>query len=253
MAAAPRFTGTTCKLATFFGKVGAEGLVVALLDLYAQLTDQTTAKRSSGSGHDKYTMATGLLLPRQLSVSQGQPAKVTWEAIGVNAAGTTNPVIRATAAMPAITGVTELFTLGPIKINGTSYEGIQDLTVDFGCTERVHVGSGAVYPQLVYLETIAPRVTIKTEDSGLIAVLTTEGVAQGTTDSLLYLRKMDKNGKRVGDATPEHICIAVDDGIWKPNEVSGSHPGAVTGSFECRPTYDGSNLPLYLQAALAIT
>jgi hypothetical protein len=251
MSAAPRFNGATSQLKTFLAKVGVEGLVGAA-DLYAQLADIATGKRSSGSGHEKFAIATGLILPRQLTVGQNRPARITFDVIGVNAAGTTNPAVRSTAAMPALTGVSELFTLGPVKVNGVAYEGVQDLTIDFGLTEQVHQGSGAIYPQLVFLAEIAPRITIRTDDAGLIAALTVEGLAQSASDSVIYLRKLAQDGIRVADDVAEHISLTIDEGRWSPSEKSGTHPGGQTAGFTMQPTYDGLALPLVLNSAVKI-
>ena len=115
---------------------------------------------------------------------------VTFDVIGVNAAGTVSPVVRtASQSLPALAYTREVFTLGPVKLNGTAVDGVQEVTIDFGIKEEVKAGSGALYPQLVAISEIRPRVTVRVNDESALATLGLQGVAQGATDSLIYLRK----------------------------------------------------------------
>lgn len=254
MAQKPKFSLTTSAIAQVLAKIGAEGLVLATgFEVFNQLVSDATGKRTAGAVHQRLSITTGLIIPRRLQVSQGQPAKLTFDVIGINAGGLTNPVtVTENIALPTTAGIAEVFTLGPIKINGTSYDGIQDLDIDFGLKDEFLMGSGAVYSQRAHFTNIAPKVTIRSNDAAVLSALSMLGAAQSVTDSVLYLRKMTDNGVRVADVTAQHISFTIDQGLWIPTEKGGSHPAVLGTPFEIEPTYDGVNAPLVMSTATAI-
>lgn len=252
---APRMSLTTKGLKALLDKCGLKALVLASgFELYNQLVASATGLRSAGSVHQKFAIATGLLVPRAISISQNQPASLTFDVIGVNAAGSTCPVVvTESVALPVDTGVAALWTLGPVKINGTALQGVQSVNIDLGAREAVIEGDGSVYPLMAYLETVAPRITIKVKDSAAFAVAGMTGVAQGTTDSVVFLRKLSNDGIRVADITAEHISFSVDQGIWISPDKGGQHPASLDTSMTIQATYDGTNDPLVLSTATAIS
>lgn len=254
MAQAPRFNLTTQQVAGVLGKITSKGLVLATgFEVYNQLVSLATGLRTSGSAHQKLAIATGIVVPRRLSCSHGQVARLTLEVIGINAAGTTNPVvITESSALPSVV-TPVLHTLGPVKVNGAEVLGIQSVEIDFGISVAVHAGSGAVYPQACFVTEIKPRIAITADDAAVLATLTAAGLAQTATDSLIYFRKLGTNAARVLDATAEHISVTIDDGLWVPGDKSANHPGSAQTSFGIEPVYDGSNEPIALNTAVAIT
>ncbi len=88
-----------------------------------------------------------------------------------------------------------------------------------------------------------PRITIEVPDMDLAADLGIEGTAQGATDSVIYLRKVDENGARVADdsGTGEHISFTIDAGHIGVKEGSANPNEPATLTLELTPTYDGTN------------
>jgi hypothetical protein len=254
IAQAPRLSLTTQQVAGVLGKITSKGLVLATgFEVYNQLVSLSTGLRTAGSVHQKLAIATGIVVPRRLSCSHGQVARLTLEVIGVNAAGSTNPVvITENSALPTVVAPV-LHTLGPVKINGSEILGVQSVDVDFGIAVAVHAGSGAVFPQACFVTEIKPRITITVDDAAVLATLTAAGLAQTATDSVVYFRKMAANGTRVTDITAEHVSVTVDDGLWVPGDKSASHPGAAQTSLSIEPVYDGTNEPIALNTAVAIS
>jgi hypothetical protein len=250
----PKFALSTSAIAVFLAKCGVNGLVLASgFEVYNQSVDLTTGLRKGATSHEKLAIATGLMVPRQLSVAHNGEAKLTFDVIGVNAAGTVSPVVRtASQSLPALTYTREVFTLGPVKLNGTAVDGVQEVTIDFGIKEEVKAGSGALYPQLVAISEIRPRVTVRVNDESALATLGLQGVAQGATDSLIYLRKLSADGQRVADGTAQHVSFSINKGLWLPSSKGGQHPGEIATSFDIEPVYDGTTETLVVATATAI-
>lgn len=251
---APRFSLTTSQVGAVLGKITTKGLILATgFEIYNQLVDTATALRKSGSTHQKVAIATGLVIPRTLSCSSGGEARLTFDVVGVNAAGTTCPVaLTESQALPTVSGISALFTLGPVKINGTQLEGNSDVSIDFGIRERLIQLDGVPYPQAVVIDSIMPKVTIKNKNASALATLGLAGTAQGATDSVIYFRKMLANGIRTADGTAEHLSFTIDDGIWSAIDKSANHPNEAETGVEIEPVYDGTNEPLVFSAAAAI-
>jgi hypothetical protein len=257
MAGVPRMSLSTEAISQFLTAVSMDGLVLATprgFELFNQLVDEASGKRASGSTHEKIACVKTMVVPRRLSCAHGQIAKVDFDVVGISSDGTTHPFsLTASQALPTISGVVQQFTLGPVKINGTSYEGIQNLSIDFGVREVLKSAGSMIYPTKGHFEQIAPRVAIQSDDAAVLAALSLSGTAQGATDSVIYLRKCAENGTRVADGTAEHISFTIDDGIWVPTEKGGSHPGVLGTGFEIEPTYDGTNAIIVCNPAVAIS
>jgi len=252
----PRFNFTTHMVSTFLAACGISGLVLsgAGAVLYNHAVDLTTALRKTGGSHESLTIATGLVVPRQLSVQQGQPAKLTFEIFGINAAGTTDPVVVSqTATLASNNGIGELFKLAKVMVNGIELEGVQEWTLDFGISVKVVKGSGALYPQLVYIEERKPKFTFKVNDDGAIAQIGLTGLPQSSTDSVIYLRKMTANGTQEADASLVHMALTIDDGLWYVTDKGGSHPGELLSTVVCEPIYDGTNAIIAISTGVAIS
>lgn len=252
---APAFKVTTEMIAQFLGAVGISGLVISAnpTSLYNRAVDLTTALRKGSSSHQKFACNAGIIVPRQLTVGVQSVAKIMFDVIGINAAGSTNPITKSeSVSLPSMNGVGEQFYFGKAMINGTELEGVQDMTFDFGLDVVVKQSAGAIYPQLVYIQSRKPKFTFKVNDADSLADLGLTGLAQGSTDSAIYLRKGAANGIRVADATTEHISFAIDDGIITVPDKGGSHGSENQTSVEIDPIFDGTNAIVVVSTAAAI-
>lgn len=256
----PKMTFTTTKLATVLAKIGLNGSVidvagtaqgVGLVAWFQKIAQGGT--RVTGSNHVKMTIAEGLLLPRQISASLNSPATLSLEAIATYD-GTNDPVVVATAqALTGSPSVTEMFVAGPVKINGVTLDGIQEITVTTGIKEILQFGDGEVWPSFAAIMTVQPEITVKTLDAVSISTFGLVGAKQGATASKVYLKKIDEGGTRVADATAQHISFTVEQGRISVAEVGGSHDDVSVSEIKITPTYDGTNDPIVLSTATAIT
>lgn len=131
-----RMSFTSAKLATLLGLNTSAFLIAgkpitsdgthAGLTLYLQKMLQG-GTRDTGAVHKKLSCTLGMLLPRTLSAQQGAHAQLEVEVVPVFD-GVNNPiVITDSVSLPTATTITELFTLGPVKVNGSAVEGVQDV------------------------------------------------------------------------------------------------------------------------------
>lgn len=208
--------------------------------------------RTSGSAHVKGLINSGLAVLRNITAEQGGVANIGFE-LHPQYNGSDEPIVyTANNALGGTPALSEVFTVGPVKINGSFIGGVQSINVDFAVDVKKDRSDGDPYPTYVYIATIRPVVRIRVLHEILVAY-GIDGLAQSSVDSLVYFRKLQKNGMRVADATVEHVGIAMDDGMITARTVSGTHPGTMQGEIQLTPAYDGSNAILALSAATAIS
>ena len=254
----PKVGFTSTKLATALAKCGISGLAISADadEDGAEFWFQKVAEggtRTSGSNHLKMTMKKGLLVPRSLSAPNDGIANLTFEALAVYDL-TNDPIVIATSqSLEGTPVVDELFTCGPVEINGVALAGIQEITIDFGITELIEGADGQVWPTFVGIMTRRPVITIRTLDVLSLNTFGLSGKAQGATDSKIYLRKIAEGGTRVADATEEHISFAIDEGRIMVNTISGGHDAPQMSEVKITPSYDGSNDIMVINTATAIT
>jgi hypothetical protein len=255
---APRLAFSTTALATVLAKCGISGLAIAadvdeagLIAWFQKLQEGGT--RATGTVHKKMTVAKGLLLPRRISAQQGGDAELSMEVLTVHD-GTNNPIVLASnQALSGSPSVSELFTVGPVVINGVRLEGIQSVDIDFGIQEIIRSADGGIWPTFVAIRERRPRIRITTDDAAVLNTFGLSGAAQGATDSVVYLRKRLEGGGLVEDATEEHISFSVAEGMIVCGPLSARHPDIVGAEVILTPTYDGSNAILAVDVTAAVS
>ncbi len=255
----PRIRFSSTALATILAKCGISGLKIDSDVTHdgAEFWFQKVAEggtRASGSNHIKMTMNEGMLLPRMIRATNGPPpATMDFEAVPTYD-GTNDPlVIAASQALVGTPSVGELFTAGPVSINGSALAGIQDITIDFGIREIVQSGDGQVWPTFIGIMERRPVITIRSLEAIALSTFGLEGTAQSASDSVIYLRKIAEGGTRVADGTAEHISFPIDEGRISVNTVGGTHGTPVIAEVKITPTFDGTNAILVINTATAIT
>lgn len=265
MGQAPRLRFTTSKLATLLAKVTnsffINGIKIdsdagvpahdGLEAWFQKLVEGGT--RAGATSHLKMTINEGLLIPGAISVNQGGVAAIPLDCI-VTHDGTNAPIVlTANQTLPGSPSVSELFTLGPVKINGTLLDAVQSVSIDPGIQPIVAGADGAVWPTYAAIMGRQPMITITCFDALALNTFGVSGTAQATADSLIYLRKLTEGGGRVADATAEHISFSIDEGIITVENIGGGHGAPTISRVRIRPTWDGTNAILVINPATAIT
>ncbi len=253
----PKLTFTTKHLAEALVAASVTGVAIAAgstVIFYAQKWLKG-GMRTPGSSHLTYTLTEGLLVPRSLSVQHQQDATLGYEAL-ITWDGSNDPIVlAATAAVPAASTAKELFSLGGITLGSIAIPAAQSLEIDFGITAEQYGADSDVWPTLAAISEIKPTLTLKGLDATLVksAGIPLLGKVATHADTTIYLRKRAAGGTFVADATAEHIKLTAAGLVTVENvfEASGNSPGTVDLKMTCE--FDGTNAPITVDAASAIT
>jgi len=187
--------------------------------------------------HFQITMATGMIIPTQITGDQGGEAIITCRVVPTSADGSASPLAIVTnASLEALQDqITQVYTMGDIEINGAALEGIDRWMLDFGIELWINTKSGHVYPTEVGIIKRAPFITATTFDLVKFETWTEIGVVQGVSDSTIKLLDQTEGGAR-GSAP---ITFTIDAGTVHFESVEARHGVPASGSVRITPTSDG--------------
>ena len=210
---------------------------------------------ASGSVHRKLAINFGVVSPGQLTCRHQGNASMDYR-VTVGYDGSNNPIIPTEdQALPSGLSDGARYTLGPVSLGGVTLDDYTAVTIDFGVTVAAEGAKSEIWPRIVAVTRIVPTITIEGIKPGWFATtgaVALEGLAAGHANSKIYLRKRATGGTFVADETAEHISFTcagmavVQDGI---RQAEG--PAGVT--LHVPLYYDGTNLPLVVNTATAIT
>ena len=254
----PTITFDTTALATVLASCGISGLKIDsdVDDVGAEFWFQKLEEggtRATGANHRKMTVNEGLLVPVEIRAPHnGAPATLSMS-LAITWDGTNDPIVlESSQSLTGSPSVGEIFTAGPVMINGAEVEGIQETIIRFGLDVMTIGGSGSVWPTYAAIRAREPEIVFTTLDASHFATYGFSGTAQGATDSIVYLRKVAEGATRVANATAEHISFTLDEGMVHTQEVGGDHNNPQMPSLIFVPTYDGSNAIIVVNTATAI-
>ena len=247
----PSIGFSTRHVAVALAGCGISGCEIAGLDTYFQKVAKY-GTRTGGATSLKFSIATGMMYPVRISARHNQDAEITYRAIALSTDGLIAPVVlSATGTMPSGSGISEKFTAGPVKINGAAV-AVESIDIDFGIQVSVEGSDGGPFPTFSAVMARNPIIRVRTPDRLASNVLGLSGAAQGATDSVVYLRKLAKNGTRTADATAEHISFTIDDGMMYCSDITNRHGQRIGTEIVIHPIYDGSIAILVIDPACAI-
>lgn len=248
---APGFT--TEDVAAALGQCGAAGLDLSTktLTLYAQ-KHAGGGTRAAGSVHRSYAFAVGILVPEKLTVKHQGDATISYKAITVSADGVASPMtIAETAALPTI-AAHSIYTLGPAAIGAISLTHCKQFEIDFGI-EAVSEGAGSdILDTLASISVVATELTLQGIDITWLKSTSIPETGKVAThaNTTIYLRKRAAGGTFVADETAEHIKFTAD-GLAYIDQAFSGDPLECTLKMPLK--YDGTNAPLVIDTASAIT
>lgn len=232
--------------------INSGGSAYDLLTLY--FTKATNLGTRAGSGaHISVVANLALIVPRSLTLQQGQTA-VLQSDIYVIYDGSNNPFVYSQAAsLPHVPSIDEAFTLGPVVANGAEIDGVQRVTIDFGNEVSRAYGGGDVFPTHVHIMTHGPTIEIATKDVGTLDDFGLTGTAINSSDIIIYAKKYANEGVYIADNVAEHVKFTLDKGTLVPGGAGGANNTDSEATVRVRPIYDGTNHPLVIDTASAIT
>jgi hypothetical protein len=177
----------------------------------------------AGLAHIRMRMANNSMLAwESLSVRQGGLAELRVRSVAVSVGGNDPLVTTTGVGLNAASTIQHLYTLGPIKINGLTLQGVQEANLDNHLTYTEEGADGDSFPTFISLDTYAPVLTFRTRN---LAYLATYG-GRGTALSALtfYLQKKLNSGINVPYGTAQHIAITAASGTIQARQASGGKP-----------------------------
>ena len=230
--------------------LGITGLTIGSLaagntDLYfKKLAYLASRTADATTAHTRVRMAEAFLLCNRITAGHRQEA-VAQCRIGAIYDGTNEPMVPAgTVALSGTPTSAEHFYAGPVFLNGSQVNGVQDIEIDFGRTLIEAGGESELYNTFVCEEGIAPVITIRCLDLPWATPVGLNGLA--ITSLSVYLRKQGTTSK-VANGTAEHIKFAATSGlaVIEDTESGDNNPQMSTIKFILKaPNASGSSLTL---------
>jgi hypothetical protein len=208
------------------------------LFFYEKIANQGT--RTAGSTHVKATVAEGMIIPISIEASHYGAATASYRVIMTSADGTTAPVAFAAAqALDAgIAVASELFTLGPVAVNGTTLDGVSSVSINYGNNAEVTGGDGNPYPEFCAITTRRPAITIATTNLDDFVSWGLIGQAQDASDSVITLQAVTNDGTLTGSGDK---TFTIDAGRISYRDINGADGSRIGASITITPRYDGTN------------
>lgn len=135
--------------------------------------------------------------------------------------------------------VEHLFTLGPIKLNGSFIEGVEETLLENRIEYEVVHDGGFGFPSYIGIKTYSPRLTFRARDARIMNTFGTRGTALSALSC--FWRKKVKSGFEVADATEEHIKLTATTGTIKANSLGDKTSAEVSVDL----TMSAQNTPAY--------
>ena len=230
------------------------GLTTGLKYYLRKHADGST--RAAGSNHNKYSIAKGIVVPTSLTCDHQGSAVLSFDVVVTHDGSGNPPIILAVSqALPSAQLDDQEFGLGPITLESVLLTQVGQFTINFGLTPSSEGADGDIWDQYASIRTIKPSLSLTGTDPNWLAdakiPLTGLRVTHGNT--AFYLRKYAIGSTFVINATAQHIKFTAEGLATLDNvlQVSGEEPSGTTLTMPLH--YDGTNAPLTINTASAIT
>lgn len=238
-------------------QVGLTGLAIANngVEIFAQEFEEGATVKS-GANHRKFLVNEGIIVPRRLICDHQQDAELEYDILPTYD-GTNDPVIESDSnALPTAPSDNERFTIGAFTIESIVCGQITRVEIDFGILARVASADSDRYNTHASIRAIEPVITLTGTDLQWLKSTNIPRTGKAVThaNTKMYLRKRSTNAAGfVANGTAEHIKLtaagmAAIEGVFEDND---DEPSGIT--LTLTTNYDGSNAPITINTASAIT
>lgn len=254
------FRVTASNVATALTQLGFLGIALGggtTCELWEILWDDN-GSIATGSVHRKVVFANGRVIWRQIKCSNRQDATIDIEVFGLSADGAASPVAYTEAQAFPVPVDDARHTLRDVVLASIPMGCVTDITIDSGWSIMSDGCNSNVFDTRMDVKSLIPKITVTTLATQLVGSgagkIPVTGLAATHANTKIQLRKRIANtGTFVADATTQHIAIT-SAGILVPTSAfSGSANDDATSTFELTSLFDGTNLPLVISAASAIS
>lgn len=248
----------TRAIATAWGICGLTGKslgdLTTGLKMYAQ-KHVHGGKPATGSNHRKYTFVKGILIPVSLSVDHQGDAELSY-LVAATWDGVNDPVVVTdSVALPGGLTDAERFTLGPFTIESVAIGQIRSLNIDFGITATPEGADSDVWPRMVSIEQIVPRITLRGTDVEWLkaANIPLSGKAVTHANTTIYLRRRKAGAAYYLNNESQHIKISAAGMATISDAFDAAGSGRSEITLDMPLNYDGTNDPITLTSGQQIT
>lgn len=134
--------------------------------------------------------------------------------------GVNDPMVpTAGVALSVTAAVSQLFTLGPISINGTVLDLVQGMEWSNNLQYDEHLGDAGFYTWSS-VRSMSPMVTVRSRKSSYLASFGTKGTA--LSSAKVYLRRRIKAGINYPENQSQHILLSPLAGVVKARSLGNS-------------------------------
>lgn len=157
----------------------------------------------ASSGHIKFQILLGLLVPRTLNVDHQGNATMTFDGYA-RWDGTNDPITRtASVSLPIVTSTpVGRWTMEGMTVATQTITGKRSISIDFNPTVVRESADSDVHAGVVSLTSFAPRVTIRGVDPGYLSQIGLAGATCTAANTIMELRK-----RGVARVTAEHVKL----------------------------------------------
>lgn len=214
---------------------------------------------AAGNAHRRIALAAGRAIWRRITCQNQQDAQIEIEVMGLSSNGLLSPVVYTEGiALPATVDA-DRHTLLSVQLGNVNMGCVTELSIDSGLQISSAACNSNVFDTRIDLRSIVPKINVTTLNSELVATgatridLTGAGTAATHANTFVRLRKrISKTGTFVANATLEHIQITADGIVLPVQPFQSSNNADGTTQFELTGTFDGTNLPLVINASSAL-
>lgn len=251
-------TFSTIQIARALDNCGLTGTSIADLTTglkYYLRKHADGSTRASGGSHNKYTIKKGIIVPTSLTCEHQGTATITFDVV-ITYDGSNVPIILAASqSLPAAQSDDQEFTLGPLTLESVLLDHVQQFTITFGLTPSSEGADSDIWDKYASIRTIKPSLSLTGSNPNWLAdaSIPLTGLRVTHANTAFYLRKYAIGSTFVADGSAQHIKftaagLAVIDDVL---QVSGEEPSGTTLTMPLH--YDGTNAPLTINTASAIT
>ncbi len=247
---------STLQIARALGVAGLTGLAITGTGLKFYLRKHAEGStRAGASSHRKFTINEGIIVPRSLTCDHQGDAELSYDVI-ITYDGSNDPVVIADSfSLPAGLVDDQRFSLGSTTIGGIALAQIRQFQIDFGVNAVSEGADSDIWDRYVSIRNITPSLTLRGVDPEWFsaAKIPLVGKVAVHANTTVYLRKREEGATFLADGTAEHIKFTADGLATIETLATVSGEEASETVLMMPLNYDGTNDPLVIDTASAIT
>lgn len=156
-----------------------------------------------------------------LKCRQGQLAEMRCRFVALQTDSNEPLVFTASVALGGTSTSGDLFTLGPVKINGTFIGGIESWEWNNNLEYEEVMSDGDGFLSYIGVKSTRPVLTIQTRHGSAIATFGNKGTALASLSC--FLRKKLVSGINIAAGTASHVKLSATAGTVKSRSLSGDN------------------------------